>query len=154
MEIKILSFGFFKEKNFKEIYLEYEKRIKKYYSISLIELKEYPLKKGESFDIALDKEYNIILSHIKDGDAVYILSEHGDNWDSIKFKERVFSHVHKSQNILFVIGSAHGVSKKLKDNYTFLSLSKMTFPHLMARVLLIEQIYRAVTMEKGILYHK
>ncbi|MBN2693458.1 23S rRNA (pseudouridine(1915)-N(3))-methyltransferase RlmH, partial [bacterium] len=146
MEIKILSFGFFKDKNFKEIYEEYEKRVKKYYSITLTELKEYPLKKGESFDIALEKEHSIILSHIKDGDSVYILSEHGENWDTMKFKEKIFTHIHKSQNILFIIGSAHGVSKKLKDKYQFLSLSKMTFPHLMARVLLMEQIYRAVTL--------
>jgi len=85
---------------------------------------------------------------------VYLLSEWGKEYDTMEFKNKIFKHIHNSEDIIFILGSAHGFDKDFLKKYSKISLSKMTFPHLIARVILIEQIYRAVTLEKNINYHK
>ncbi len=152
--IKIIAFGYFKNNNLKPIFLEYEKRIKRYLKIELIEIKEIPIKKTQNINTILLKEENILLDILKKENFVYLLSEHGKEFDSIKFKEKLYSHINNSQKVTFVLGSAHGFSKSMLKKYPKISLSEMTFPHLLARVMLIEQIYRAVTINQNIKYHK
>ena len=153
--IKIIAFGFFKNDNLKPIYENYQKRIKRYYKIELIELKEIPLKKNQNVQNILKKEAEILEQIIKKTKGVtYLLSEWGKEYETIKFKEIFFKHIHSSEPITFILGSAHGFDKNFLKKHKSISLSKMTFPHLIARVMLIEQIYRAVTLEKNIDYHK
>ena len=72
----------------------------------------------------------------------------------MEFKEKLYSHIDNSQKVTFVLGSAHGFSSSILKKYPKISLSEMTYPHLLARVMLIEQIYRAVTINQNIKYHK
>jgi len=152
--IKIIAFGHFKNNNLKPIYQEYEKRIKRYLKIELIELKELPIKKTQNIKTILLREEKIILDYLKKTQNVYLLSEHGKTFDSLLFKKKIYSHIDNSQNIIFVLGSAHGFSPSMLKKYPKISLSEMTFPHLLARIMLIEQIYRAVTINHNIKYHK
>lgn len=154
MDIKIVALGFFKNDPLKDLFYDYLKRIEYYYKISLIEIKEYPAKKSDSIDVILQKEYQLLKPYLEENRAIYILSEHGKNETTEHFKQLLYNHINVSESITFIIGSAHGIQKDLLQKYKPFSLSKMTFPHLIARVLLIEQIYRVVTIEKNIQYHK
>jgi len=78
------------------------------------------------------------------------LSENGQEFDSVSFSKKIFS---VDQPIIFVIAGSLGFDFKILKDYNTLSLSKMTFLHEMAKVILIEQIYRAVNIEKGKRYH-
>jgi len=152
--IKIVAFGHFKNNNLKPIYQEYEKRVKRYLKIELIELKEIPIRKSQNIKTVLLQEEKLLLDFLKKEQTVYLLSEHGKEFSSMKFKEKIYSHINNSQKITFVLGSAHGFTESMLKKYPKISLSEMTFPHLLARVMLIEQIYRAVTINHNIKYHK
>jgi len=153
--IKIIAYGFFKNNNLKPIFEDYKKRISRYYKLELIELKEIPVKKNQNIKNILKKEAEQLEEIIKKSKGVvYLLSEWGKEYETIKFSNLIFNHIHNSENITFILGSAHGFDKDFLKKHKSISLSRMTFPHLIARVMLIEQIYRAVTLEKNIDYHK
>lgn len=153
--IKIIAFGFFKNDNLKPIYEKYEKRIKRYYKTELIELKDIPIKKNNNIKTILKKEAEILEEIIrKSKGKVYLLSEWGKEYETTKFKELLFKHINNSETITFILGSSHGFDKSFLKKHQSISLSKMTFPHLLARVMLIEQVYRIVAIEKNIDYHK
>jgi len=153
--IKIIAYGFFKNDNLKPIFENYKKRIERYYKIELIELKEIPVKKNQNVKNTLKKEAEQLESIIKKTKGVvYLLSEWGKEYETIKFKDLIFNHIHNSEPLTFILGSAHGFDKDFLKKHKSISLSKMTFPHLLARVMLIEQLYRTITLEKNIDYHK
>jgi 23S rRNA (pseudouridine1915-N3)-methyltransferase len=153
--IKIIAFGFFKNDNLKPIFENYKKRIIRYYKIELIELKEIPIKENQNVKNILKKEAQMLEEIIKkETSKIYLLSEWGKEYETTKFKDLIFNHIYSSEQIVFILGSAHGFDKDFLKKHKSISLSKMTFPHLLARVMLIEQIYRAVTLEKNISYHK
>jgi len=153
--IKIIAFGFFKKDNLKPIYQNYEKRIKRFYKVELVELKEISIKNNTNVQIILKKEADILEDIIKKSKTkVYLLSEWGKEYETKDFKKLLFNHIHASEPITFILGSAHGFDKSFLKKHKSISLSQMTFPHLLARVMLIEQLYRAITLEKNIDYHK
>lgn len=153
MEIKIIAFGFFKKKDpLQTLFETYLKRITRYYKVSLVELKEFPAKKGMIQSEILKREEKLLRPHLKG--QVFLLWESGKTYDTHKFKEMIFKKIHRGESITLILGSAHGLSRELLKEFPTLSLSEMTFPHLLARVMLIEQLYRAVTLEKNIDYHK
>ena len=91
--IKIIAYGFFKNNNLKPIYQDYEKRIKRYYKTELIELKELPVKKNQNKDNILKKEAVLLEEIIKKSKGVvYLLSEWGKEYETIKFSNLIFNH--------------------------------------------------------------
>lgn len=149
--ITILAVGKIKEKYFQEAIGEYLKRLKPYAKITIEELKAEPFKneneKIKSKKIEGERILNFLEKH--SDSEVFILDERGKKFSSMEFANHLLS-----QPIIFVIGGAlgidEGVIKKCKNK---ISLSNMTFPHEMARLFLIEQLYRAITIVKGKEYH-
>ena len=150
--IKIICVGKIKEKYLKDAICDYSKRISKYTKLEIIEVSDrdkLPIK-----DI-LDKEGNDILKHINDKDYVVTLEITGNNLSSIELAKKIDTIFNKYSNIVFVIGGSYGLSDSIKNRSNYpLSFSKLTFPHQLFRVMLLEQIYRAYKINNNETYHK
>ena len=148
MKIKILSFGKFKNSQaYEQIFYYYTKRID--VKIELFELKTYDISKK------LELEKKEIAKYINKGDFVFCLDKSGKSIDSNQFSElifKIFSDGYKT--IVFLIGSENGFHNEIKTLYETFSFGRQTWPHLLTRVMLIEQIYRAFEIKKNSNYHK
>lgn len=156
MKINVIVVGNLKEKYLVEACKEYEKRITRFHSITVTTIEEEKLPKGLSdADIsrALVKEGAKIEKYLKG--FVVILDVQGEQMDSVKFARIIESSANNFDTITFVIGGSYGLSEgiKLMANAR-ISFSKMTFPHQLFRVMLLEQIYRGCCITNNILYHK
>ena len=150
--IKVITVGSIKEKYLKDAIEEYTKRIKKYTNIELIEVKDEGLVEPSK---AMTLEEEKILKHINDKDYIITLEIEGKQLDSVEFAEKLDRIQLESSNITFIIGGSYGLSQNIKDKSRLhLSFSKMTFPHQLFRVLLLEQIYRAFKINNNESYHK
>jgi 23S rRNA (pseudouridine1915-N3)-methyltransferase len=131
---------------------EYLKRLKRYASLEVSEIKG---EKGESTQ-AVEREGEKLLDHVKKGSFLVVLTEGGQSFDSVEFSKWLEEKgLRGRSDITFIVGGAAGIGKELAKGADMkLSLSPMTFPHQLARVILVEQIYRALTIIKGEPYHK
>ena len=149
--IKIIAVGKIKEKYLEDAIKEYEKRISKYTKLEIIEVKD------EAFDETktLLKEKESIMKYILDKDYIITMEIEGNELDSISFANKLDSIQSTNSNITFIIGGSYGLHPDIKNlsNYR-LSFSKMTFPHQLFRVLLLEQIYRSFKINNNESYHK
>jgi len=142
MRIKLLVIGKLKEKTYRDRINEYIKWINKDIPIELIFFK----------DNTEDKISKKLSSHITHQDHVICISEEGEKQSSIGFSEFIFDI---TRNLIFIVGGPDGHPKDIKEKANqILSLSKMTFPHEMALLILTEQIYRAISIKKGSKYHR
>ena len=149
--IKIICIGKIKENYLKEAILEYKKRISKYTNIEIIELDDY------NYDVkkTLLCEYNNIIKVMNTSDYNILLDINGNELDSLSFAKKINDTLTINSNITFIIGGSYGVLDELRDKVNYrLSFSKMTFPHQLFRVLLLEQIYRAYKINHNEEYHK
>ncbi|MBE7383267.1 MAG: 23S rRNA (pseudouridine(1915)-N(3))-methyltransferase RlmH [Leptolyngbya sp. SIO1E4] len=139
-KVKLISVGKVKKPWIREGIEVYQKRLPE---LEIIEVKDStPNKEGEQ-----------ILSLLKGSDRLIALTEEGKSFSSLQFAE--FLSQADSNRLMFTIGSAEGLSLTVKEAaVTCLSLSLMTFPHEIARLLLVEQLYRAKTILQGSSYHK
>ena len=156
MKIKIIALGKIKEKFLKDGIDEFLKRLTPYASLEIIELNPIEIKDENLTQKALDEEGVNILSHIKDNSFVITMEIQGKQLSSEELAQKI-NEVIKSgvSELVFVIGSSCGISKKVSQRADFkLSMSKMTFLHQFARLILVEQIYRAFKILKGEKYHK
>ncbi len=104
-------------------------------------------------DSNIQKETNTIKSSIKTGEVLIALCEKGESLTSMSFYHRLQKI--ESERLVFIIGGPNGLSSEIKNIARFrLSLSPLTFPHELARLLLLEQLYRATTIAKGSPYHR
>lgn len=151
MKIRILS-PWRQDALFKEKEGEYLKRLKADVKIEVDELKG---EKGEEKE-ALKREGEKLLSRVGKGSYLVVMTEKGKTFNSTSFSKWIESMALKGRSdITFLLGSSAGFDDAVIENGDMLmSLSPMTFPHQMARVMLIEQIYRAFTLIKGTPYHK
>ena len=149
--IKIICVGKIKEKYLEDAIKEYEKRISKYTKLEIIEVKD------ESFDEVktLITEKDSILKYVSDKDFIITMEIDGNEIDSVTFANKLDSIQSNNSNITFIIGGSYGLHPDIKalSNYK-LSFSKMTFPHQLFRVILLEQIYRAFKINNNESYHK
>lgn len=151
--IKILCVGKIKEKFFTEGILEYQKRLDAYTKFSIVEVKEV-----NTTDISknISDEGKNILSKISDDEFVITLEILGKMIDSVELAHLIEEKMtYGFSKITFVIGGSNGLSSDVikRSNY-HLSFSKFTFPHQLMRLVLIEQIYRALTIINNKEYHK
>lgn len=156
MKIKIIALGKIKEKFLKEGIDEFLKRLTPYASVEILELSPIEIKDENLTDKVLEQEGEKILSHIKANSYVITMEIEGVNLSSEKFSKKLETIGNEGYNeVVFVIGSSCGIAKTVSARADFkLSISKMTFLHQFARLLLVEQIYRAFKIQKGETYHK
>lgn len=156
MKINIVTVGNLKEKYLVEACKEYLKRISRYHTINVIEIDEEKLPKNYSeADIskALVKEGSRISKYLLG--YVIILDLKGQQLDSVEFSKTIEKISLSSDTITFVIGGSYGMSNEIKSRANMsICFSKMTFPHQLFRVMLLEQIYRAAAISNNVLYHK
>ncbi|MBR2678774.1 MAG: 23S rRNA (pseudouridine(1915)-N(3))-methyltransferase RlmH [Bacilli bacterium] len=150
--IKIISVGFIKEKYLKEALAEYKKRISKYTNLEIIEIKDEGLVEEKK---AIELEASKIEKHISDKDYIITLEIEGKEYSSPEFAEKIRNILIENSNITFIIGGSYGLSDSIKNKSNLhLSFSKLTFPHQLFRVILLEQIYRAYKINNNESYHK
>ena len=150
--IKIITVGSIKEKYLKDAIEEYTKRISKYTNIEIIEVKDEGLVEPNK---SLQLEEEKVLKHINDKDYIITLEIEGKELSSTELAEKLDKITLEASTITFIIGGSYGLSQNIKDKAKLhLSFSKMTFPHQLFRVLLLEQIYRAFKINNNESYHK
>ncbi|WP_028236199.1 23S rRNA (pseudouridine(1915)-N(3))-methyltransferase RlmH [Pseudobutyrivibrio sp. MD2005] len=159
MNVKILCVGKIKEKFYKDAISEYSKRLSKYCSLDIVEVPDEKTSENASdneINIVKDKEGERILKHLKDRDYVVSLAIEGAQKDSVSFSKHIENlGISGKSSIVFIIGGSLGLSNEvLKRSDELLSFSKMTFPHQLMRVVLLEQIYRAMRIMNNEPYHK
>ena len=150
--IKILCVGKIKEKFYNDAINEYLKRLSKYTKIEIIEVPDVFEKNVENIK---KKEKELLLKYISEKDYVITLEIEGKNLDSIELSKTIEDTLIKNSNIVFLIGGSYGLDVEIKNrsNYS-LSFSKLTFPHQLFRVILLEQIYRSFKIMHNESYHK
>ena len=150
MDIQIISLGKFKSSlPFKDIFNFYKNRIT--FNLNLIELKTYDFEKEKK----LNFEKNEINKHLKNDDCIVTLDKDGKNISSPEFSNFLELNMrNRIKRISFLIGSEIGIDDSFKKKENVFSFGKQTWPHLMIRIMLIEQIYRSLEILKGTSYHK
>lgn len=158
IKITLITLGKLKEKYLRDAVDEYAKRLSRYCKLDIIELNPVNLPEKPSqneISAALLKESEIIKKRISEGDVVTALCVEGKQLSSEKFAGFVDKNTNSGKNMCFIIGSSYGLSDIIKQRADIkLSLSEMTFPHQLFRVMCLEQIYRAFKINEGSLYHK
>lgn len=156
MKIKIIALGKLKEAYLKDGTAEFIKRIQPYCPVDVIEIKPEQVYEDTLIEKALDTEAVRILNCIKPDNYVITLEINGKQLSSEAFAAKINELNHSGiGEVVFVIGSSHGISQKVSNRADFkLSISKMTFLHEFARLILAEQIYRAFKIIKNEAYHK
>ena len=150
--IKIIAVGYLKEQYLKQALEEYKKRISKYTNIEIIEIKDEGFVEEEK---AKAKEKEKILKHISEKDYIITLEIEGKEYNSLEFAEKLRKTQIENSNLVFIIGGSYGLSSEIKKlSKMHLSFSKMTFPHQLFRILLLEQIYRSYKINNNESYHK
>lgn len=158
-EITLIVMGKLKEKFYLAAAEEYRKRLSGYVSFRLVELPEYRLPEDPNeTQIAqgLEKEAETILSAIPKGAWLCIFTPEGKILSSEEFAARLCDvKLSGKSSACFLIGSSFGIAPRIKERADFkLSMGKMTFPHHLARIMVLEQLYRAEAIQAGSKYHK
>lgn len=151
MNLRVICVGNIKEKFFADAINEYLKRISRFHKIEIIETKEG--NKNKTVDEIKVIECEEIKKYLKG--YIISLDLKGEQITSVVFSEKIDKIAQNNSTITFVIGGSNGLDKEILNmsNY-ILSFSKMTFPHQLFRVMLLEQIYRASTISNNVTYHK
>lgn len=159
IKLKVIALGKLKEKYLKDAADEYIKRLSGYAKTEIVEIEPVRLSDNPSkteIEKALDTEAELILKKIPEGSLTAALCIEGKQYSSEEFHEVLDSYISKgTSSVVFIIGSSYGLSDKIKKVADIkLSFSKMTFPHQLFRVMLLEQIYRNFKIGDGSKYHK
>ncbi|MBR7071975.1 MAG: 23S rRNA (pseudouridine(1915)-N(3))-methyltransferase RlmH [Clostridia bacterium] len=158
MRVRVIAMGRLKEDFLRSAVAEYQKRLSRYCRLEIVELEPclLPDRPAErEIAAALEKEGKKILEKIPQGAQTVALCIEGKQLSSEEFAGQVADCAAEGREIALVIGSSYGLSAAVKERVALrLSFSKMTFPHQLFRVLLLEQLYRAFQINAGGEYHK
>lgn len=159
MKITILCVGKLKEKFMHSAVQEYQKRLSRYVKLEIFEVpdEKTPDNASEKEEIQIrDREGERLFKHIKKEDYVIALAIDGKMYDSVSFSRKINHYgIRGKTNVVFIIGGSLGLSEEVLGRADEkISFSKMTFPHQLMRVILLEQIYRGYRIIKGEPYHK
>lgn len=158
-DITLIAMGKLKEKFYLSAAAEYEKRLKAYCRFQLIELPEYRLPENPSaaeINTGLEKEADMIFEKIPKGAWLCVFTPEGKLLSSEDLAKKMTEvKISGKSSVCFLIGSSFGISPRVKQKADFhLSMSPMTFPHHLARIMVLEQLYRAEAIQAGSKYHK
>ncbi len=157
MNVNIIALGKIKESWYREACAEYQKRLSAYAKVTVKEpepelLPQNPAK--AQIEKALEREVGAINASIKGGVKIAMCIE-GKTLSSEELAEKIRSLANQTSTINFIVGSSFGLAESFKQSCDFrISMSPMTFPHSLARVMLLEQIYRAFSINNNSKYHK
>ncbi len=159
MKIIVASVGSIKEKYLKDAILEYSKRISKYANISFVNVSDEPIKDNASLkeeEMIKDKEASALLKAIPANSYKVVLDLKGQMLSSVELAKKIDNiFAYNNSSICFIIGGSLGLGKEILDKADYhLCFSKMTFPHQLMQVILLEQIYRAFKINNNEIYHK
>ena len=159
LNLKIICVGKLKERFYTDAADEYIKRLSAYCKLEILELSEYRLPDAPSamqIAMALEKECSTILAKIPPGTLTVAMCVEGRELDSHGLSELLSeSALRGTSRLCFIIGGSNGLHDEIKNRADIrLTMSKMTFPHNLARVMLLEQLYRAFSIAEGGKYHK
>lgn len=156
--LTIITVGTLKEKYLTEAVAEYKKRLSQYARVEEINIKEEKINNEDDraeIERALDSEAQKIISAIPKDSMKIALCVEGKSYDSPALARLIGKMVDEKGKITLIIGSSHGLSEKVKrECQTRLSVSALTFPHQLMRVILMEALYRSFTILAGKKYHK
>ena len=151
MTIRIVAVGRVRDTHYKALIDQYAKRLRAPWDLDVVEVKE--AKAAKASDVK-KKEGTDLLSHV-DKRWVIALEENGKGYSSEAFSKTLEGWMDDGKKPAFVIGGAHGLSDAVRERANVvMTLSEMTFPHEMARMILVEQVYRAMAIANGSPYHK
>lgn len=151
LTINLVCVGNLKEKFWKDAQEEYKKRLSRFCTLNIIELKEE--NELGQIDKILEIEGQSILKTVRG--KTYLLAIEGKEFSSEQLAKEIESSSLQNSQLSFVIGSSYGVSKQVKQKMSNqISFGRATFPHNMARIMLLEQIYRSFMINSGAKYHK
>lgn len=159
MKITIITVGKLKEKYLKEAVSEYSKRLGKYCRLDIIEVADEKISEGMSGaeeELVLSKEGERILKYIRDDAYVITLEIGGNELSSEELADKINElGISGKSHIIFVIGGSIGIGDNVRAKSDYpLSFSRLTFPHQLMRVILLEQIYRSYRIISNEPYHK
>lgn len=159
LSVHLICVGKLKEKFYREAVEEYTKRLKGYCKLNLVELPEVKLSQEPSpaeIQGALEKEGEAIRAKIPAGSSVVAMCVEGKTRSSEELAKLVADwSMNSAKHLVFIIGGSYGLHPSIKaEAWIKLSMSPMTFPHHLARVMVLEQIYRAFKINEGSSYHK
>lgn len=153
-KIMIAAVGKLKKEHWRAAQTDYVKRLRRYTGFSLVEVRD-SVGKGSSDNIAITKEGDALLDATKLANFRIALSIQGQQMDSMDFAHNLLQWIEKYGNIAFMIGGPIGLSSDvLRASQYDLSLSAFTLPHELARIVLLEQLYRSATIINKHQYHK
>ena len=155
MKIKLLAVGRVKKKPVAEIAEEYARRIKHFHPFEVLEIPDEAVRGNSDIPAALAKEAKAIGKATKKDGLLVVLDEKGTQWSSVDMAWELGEMFQGPfSEIVFLIGGAYGLAPELKEQAgRRFSLSRLTLPHDLARVLCLEQIYRALTILRKVPYH-
>ena len=159
LHINIICIGKLKEKYLQDALSEYSKRLSKYCNLNIIELPDEKLPNNLNDSLInqiKQKESNNILSHIERGSYVLALDLKGKQFSSEEFSKKITDiSLNSFSSITFIIGGTLGLYENvLKNSNELICFSKMTFPHQLIRIFLLEQIFRAFKISNNETYHR
>ena len=158
LSVKIITVGTLKESYLRDALAEYSKRLSAFCRLTVVQLKESKLPDSptdKEIAAALDAEAKAILAEISPRSYKIAMCVEGKQMSSEKFAEKLEGLTSETSEVCFIIGSSFGLSDKVKSFSDFkLSVSELTFPHQLLRVMLLESIYRAFSISAGTKYHK
>lgn len=159
LSVHLICVGKLKEKFYLQACQEYEKRLSAYCKLTVVELPEEKLPASPSqgqIDAALEKEGAAIRSKLPPSASLVCLCVEGEEYSSPQLARLMGQWAQRTgKHLVFVIGGSYGLAESLKrEAWVRLSMSPMTFPHHLARVMVLEQIYRAFKINEGSSYHK
>ena len=158
LSINIICIGKIKENYLKDAINEYSKRLSKYCKLNIIELpdEKIPDKLNNNLsDNIKSKECTNIISHLKKDSYIFALDLKGIEFSSEKFSDKIQEISMTNSTITFIIGGSLGLNQKVLDTcHSKICFSKMTFPHQLIRVFLLEQIFRTFKISNGETYHR
>lgn len=159
MKITLITVGKIKEKYLKDAIAEYSKRLSKYCKLEIVEVadEKTPDQASENVERQIrQKEGERILRYVKDDAYVFTLEIGGTMLDSVAFAKKMETlGIQGKSHLIFIIGGSIGLGEEVlrRSDYA-LSFSRMTFPHQLMRVILLEQVYRGYRIIEGAPYHK
>lgn len=153
-KVDLITVGSLKQKELRNMSLEYEKRLSSFIKLNIIELKDESNKLSETE--VLKKESLLIEKVLDKNSYIILLDINQTQLDSVEFSNKI-EHIitYENSKITFIIGGSYGVDNIIKQQCNYrLSFSKMTFPHQLFRIMFLEQLYRSMSIKNNSPYHK
>jgi 23S rRNA (pseudouridine1915-N3)-methyltransferase len=157
LKITLLTIGTIKEPYLQLGIRDYVTRLSPYVNLNIVEIKEYnPVDSNPaSIQDSLDKEAELLGKYLDSSAAILLFDIKGEGMTSTQFSRFVEETTLKTSHLIFIIGSSHGVSPSIHQKvHRRISFSSLTFPHQLFRLMVVEQLYRAILIQKGHPYHK